>query len=923
MRAEDLRLLLCLTCDPTSSDGPADAFAVLQLLAEREPIAALDRDATQTLLASIFGQVPQLALLSERLFAIALGSPRETLALAEYLVDSAAIRYVRGQWTLPSDLDSGQLPESAVQAFAARVRALPELARQLAQAHALVGGVMRREDYAVLAPHAAMQEHDAALAVLLAQAVLKSDGELYSLANGAMANALVAELAPAEKQARHLALYELQRRQPDPHPYLLAQHLLEADQPEAALDLLATQARSDELHRAATLRASPGQLAATFERALQIALGRQRPAREIHELRRRLCELAMASSDNALFLRVGPAWRAQLELDCGLVDYRALDAAMPASTRLQQALTAVVVRYGAAPERERVYGAQEAIRHLASYAAYSLAVGYRARDPAHLPAPEWIEPFVPLSPPLFALWQNLQAAREMFSGQPISALARWHEVYKRLGTQTDANPEDVAKLRTAVARPIAMAEAIGGRRAAFEWADKLERDPQLQVDALRTRRIASLVHGDLDAADQYGRAAEALALRTNAAAMFAAPWALELEASAYLRDLAGIRRVIDGVAPLAARYPGWRAELLTAEGYLELLRGAFPAARKKLADAVDFAGWSTDRGVSRPELWTFASAGLVYCLSELGEHAQATAVGARALALSEAHQIELYWHPIAQALALAEARAGKLQEAAARLEKLIEDQRGIDTHGARIAHSYVSRIRVAIWARDGTAAAYYTRLALAEPSGDKILAATARHEPLLAEARKAGIDLAIAPSELEGSVFGNRVKTGASASQMHERLAACPDAASRAARVLEVVCELADAASGQLYLVDASGVLRHVASHNSAEPDGDAFRFASGVFEQEIDEASSTTGITRPGRMLSLTGAAIYTDARGREHRAFLLTCKEQGRLAYVGVVVISDMRSTREDARLPIELHRLAAGLVAAGDTQGARAKL
>src|SRR5262249_21962255 len=123
MRAEDLRLLLCLTCDPPSSDGPADAFAVLQLLAEREPIAALDRDATQTLLASIFGQVPQLALLSERLFAIALGSPRETLALAEYLVDSTAIRYVHGQWTLPSDLDSGQLPESAMQAFAARVRA--------------------------------------------------------------------------------------------------------------------------------------------------------------------------------------------------------------------------------------------------------------------------------------------------------------------------------------------------------------------------------------------------------------------------------------------------------------------------------------------------------------------------------------------------------------------------------------------------------------------------------------------------------------------------------------------------------------------------------------------------------------------------------------------------------------------------------
>jgi hypothetical protein len=282
-------------------------------------------------------------------------------------------------------------------------------------------------------------------------------------------------------------------------------------------------------------------------------------------------------------------------------------------------------------------------------------------------------------------------------------------------------------------------------------------------------------------------------------------------------------------------------------------------------------------------------------------------------------------------LALAEARAGKLQPAAARLEDLIEIQRSLGVQGARIAQSYVCRIRVAIWARDAAAAAHYMALALAEPSGNKILAATARHEPLLADARKAGIHFAIARSEFEASVFGSRTKAAAPgvstavargvATAVHEPLTACADAASRATCVLEAVCELADAASGQLYLVDAGGVLQHAAAHNSAAPDAEALRFARGFFEHETADAAFAAGVTQPTRTTSVPGAAIYLDGRGREHRVFLLTCKAGGALVYLGLVDTSDARSAREDPRLPIELHWLAAGLLAAGDTQGTRA--
>jgi hypothetical protein len=299
LQASELRMLIAVTADPKALEQAPPAYAVLARQSAAIDLEPLTRAQTELLFASVFGNVPHLALLADRLYKIALGSPRDSLALARHLVDSGLVRYEGAQWTLPSELVPRDLPKSAADALATRVAALPPLARRLTEAQALLGqSVLRREDYAILSQGADARELDAAILALLTHEIVQSDGELYSLSSGTLAETLRGLLDDAQKRERHLALYELYHRQPGTHPYVLAQHLLAAGQHEQALDLLALSTRAAEnTNVEAAMRADAKALAAAIEGALQLSERLQRPQRESHELRRLLCAMAVTADE--------------------------------------------------------------------------------------------------------------------------------------------------------------------------------------------------------------------------------------------------------------------------------------------------------------------------------------------------------------------------------------------------------------------------------------------------------------------------------------------------------------------------------------------------------------------------------------------------------------------------------------------------
>ncbi len=231
------RLLVAATA-PT--DARATDPAALEVLVKRsvkvtlQPLASAE---TAELLLSVFGDVPNLGLVSNAIHKVSAGNPRACLDLAQHLVDRGSIRYDGGSWSLPGRLRAEDLPSSAEDEIRQRIDALTPSARLLAAAQALASHeAISREEYARLALLPEASDIDPALSELLREQVLVKDSHLYRLAHRGLCPALTAQLGDADRQGLHralVALYDV------PLEAATIHHLLEGGLHEQGLDRLA------------------------------------------------------------------------------------------------------------------------------------------------------------------------------------------------------------------------------------------------------------------------------------------------------------------------------------------------------------------------------------------------------------------------------------------------------------------------------------------------------------------------------------------------------------------------------------------------------------------------------------------------------------------------------------------------------------
>jgi serine/threonine protein kinase len=80
------------------------------------------------LLASVFGDVPNLHLVNCCLHDVCGGRPRDGMALAQHLVDIGAVSYAHGVWMLPDELTADVLPSRMEEALEQRITALTPVA---------------------------------------------------------------------------------------------------------------------------------------------------------------------------------------------------------------------------------------------------------------------------------------------------------------------------------------------------------------------------------------------------------------------------------------------------------------------------------------------------------------------------------------------------------------------------------------------------------------------------------------------------------------------------------------------------------------------------------------------------------------------------------------------------------------------------
>jgi hypothetical protein len=867
---------------------------------------------TEQLLASVFGDVPNLGLASREIHAVSRGNPRTCLDLAQHLVDRGRIHYEAGTWTLPGVLDTLDLPRSAEDAIRERVEALPPLARLIAESQALTSSAaFTREDYSRLCPDNSSEQVDAALTALLSQQVLASDGRLMTIAYAGLSSALIAGLSDSERRKRHGALVHVYATKPG---LQVVEQLFAAGEPQRALDALAPIMAGGDPNAVRNLTdLDTTQVAEIFRRSVDEASALGRSPREINELRRWLASLGV-SADHLFYWHAAPAWLAQLERDSGLARYRQLASVEDEAGRRSQSLTFAYQQYAATPEAERVYAPDEAIKYLVHYVVISIAVGSRTHDGRLLKSlPPLLEPFVALSPVVDAMRENAIATVEgVCDGQLERYISRSLAVYEQLGQLSRELLPSVDRIRHAIEFGIGVVSANMGLASAEKWADLLDQEPMQRINALYLRKAIRLQAGDWVSAEEFRKKAELLALDARTRQMFDSTLWLELSVHAMARDLAGVKQLMDRIEPRAARLPGWVPYRHIGEAEFQLICGNMPLARAAFERAAALSAPSRDDSSRIAQAFPAAMAGLVACLIELGEAEKAADEGRRALDLCTAHGMVAQAHPLVRALALAEAKVGAHDAAGERLDALITAQTELGVTGLLLGMTYEARARVAIWAGDERAVERYARLTAQEYRHGLGSPLGARYERLMDEAhRTLALPLAqlrdIEPTRMAATRDATIVKT-----QLFDGVETTRD---RGTRILEILCSGNACEAGLLYLCKPEGPAL-VASYRVQEPEG-LLDYVSEYLERELGAGAEETAIFSLENTSPPNVDRVFIDGTGRAYHPMLLTAIMDCIPRHAAIVVLVDVRDDRQPTDFALTA-ALASHLIETGDTLG-----
>jgi hypothetical protein len=239
-------------------------------------------------------------------------------------------------------------------------------------------------------------------------------------------------------------------------------------------------------------------------------------------------------------------------------------------------------------------------------------------------------------------------------------------------------------------------------------------------------------------------------------------------------------------------------------------------------------------------------------------------------------------------LALAEAKAGDLTRAAARLDAIIARQREIGSVGLQLGMSYEARTRVAIWAGDRAAVARYGPLCASEYRYGRASPLGVNYERLLHEARRAGVRALPQLSLLGTPSLPPTTFTGTQPTDMlvTRAIDGAEGRAGRAAAALVLLCEAHAADGGYLYVHRGSG-LALAAAHAVDAPERQLAASVDDFWRRSVLEPDMPTALLTEGDESITSHAGPITDARGTIYRPVPIGCTVDGATLHVGIALL------------------------------------
>jgi hypothetical protein len=824
----NLHKLLLVAAGDREAAADGDDTRMLTAASTALTLDPLSSSETQVLLASMFGDVPNLPILVRRVHALAAGNPQNLMRLAQHLLDRGVVRYSGGAWVLPDRIDDADLPETMAQTFAIKVAALDPEARALAQVFAHHPDQRFSFDECI-ALHAQYQRPRAfrSLDQLLGAGVLAASADDYALASPAWIAPLADPLS--SELAMRLARVFAQRGD----GLRAVRCLFGAGRDSEGLDALVAYAEESHRQTSASsdtyirmLSSLPHDWLEVLERGLTLARKLGRPARDEYMIRMRLS--GIVSQNDVCSHGQQAAFAQRLAHDVGLDLYAGLPASLPPAARLKQALGAAAARFATTPEHDRVHDPNAAIGMLARTTI--AAIGNFART---LDVTEWrqmpsVEPLAALSPSVAVVERLGRGFEARVSGRFEDACTIYGDTLRSLESgDAGLDPTFAESMRAALPGIIGFIEAVLGMPASAGRADEVAKFPLYQGSALAIRLLDRLWQGDVVGADRIARERELWRLeqpRQQTSDAITVLWTMQAHAAS--DDLTHARNDLQAIERMAAKVRPWQPIAAWARGEYERIRGDNASA----LIALDSALGRLDAG--KHQVWPLAAGARVRVLCELGRCEEARADGERYLASAQAENLGFMTAYLRMPLAIVCAKLGDAAAAWTHAQAAIDAFEAIGARGLHPGLAYETAARVAIALGDHAGyerwAAQCKQCYLAHPNP----ALAAKYQRLVRLSQRS----TAAQLDAAAPALGDSILTR---SQIESVMIGCTTRAERLQRVVQLLVTTAGAERGFLYGLH-DGVPSLHARSDDFEPPPEIDAIAMRYLEYEITRDAET-----------------------------------------------------------------------------------
>jgi hypothetical protein len=630
LEARKSKVLVVATVSGSAASAAPQLSRSHNQLIRLRPLASVD---TAELVRSLFGDVPNLARLSEWLHDTSSGNPLCSVELARKLVSDQFVRYVEGTWMVPQETPRQPLPRNVQDAARSRLGELGADALGLARSLSLWRGPIPVAICLMLASDTHLSNPFEALEELVSTGVLLGHGDDYRFAQDSLRQELVESLDPERRARLHRRIGEwlLERRTHDPAARIEAGwHLLHGGEERRGADLLARQAVT--LRDLNFFEGDVRGTTAAIEAALSVYKKEKRSAYELIPLlfaltllgyffERRLAETYGDEAVDVLERAAGLGLARRLE--------RLLGARLSVVIGLALAWLVFVVRR----PRRLAYGFDLLVTYFVGSVTSLCAVATVCLDPARgTRMAARLEPFAALGP------RRTTAAIHRYcvllAGTPTERFTDVRKGWLELDRVFD-DPKQVTLLsdearrtfRGGILYALGVHECFRGRSTALEYAERLAalgvKNYEMVADQVRATHHA--FRGEMPMAERWRERVELHGIQLGSSWQADLWWPVcKLHVDMIVGDVVGLKNaseLLDGqieAVPTLARY----SELArTAHAFWHGdPRAVEMAARIEEFEPASFMGWIAACGM----------AAAIY--NQAGQHERARKLSEQALA---------------------------------------------------------------------------------------------------------------------------------------------------------------------------------------------------------------------------------------------------------------------------------------------------